>query len=281
MAKGSKTATPAVENDSTEVVEVTANKEKKEKKERKPKATSSESAESTSTPPAAESVVPVISKKTKRSAIEPAVVPASAAPEMEVEDEAEPVEETVSEEPLTKAAKLEQYYAIADENREDLYDFLEEFKTNCLAEFTALGKLLRESKKSDVKIKTLREKARLRKEQKDLKKANNKNKPKTNEIPQLMSDDLCDFLKVPKGSKMAVRDVNKSINAYAKSNGLKGIPDVNKNLRLINCDAALTKLIGADVVKHYVDEVKKTGKATSGLDSFRLTSVLKHHFTVV
>lgn len=74
------------------------------------------------------------------------------------------------------------------------------------------------------------------------KRANARTTPSGFAKPTKISDELCDFLNVPKGTEMARTEVTRKLNAYIKENGL--FDQANKRKILPN--AALKKLLGSE-----------------------------------
>lgn len=261
---------------------------KKERASSKKKATETEAAVSTPAP-----VAESKSKKTKRAETEesvtPAPAPVSAAKKTKRDEVVAPVvseveveveqSETEAEAAQSDVKVKTDHDAVADEHRKALYAEAEKMKTDVLASFVNLTALLRASKTADARAKKFRDKIKAKEEKRRRDRANKPQVTAKNDIPVLLSDDMCEFMNVPSGSIKKPREVMDFIKEYANTNDLKGIPGINDNKRLYNCDAKLTKLVGADVVEKYKNELIATGKATSGLDFFRLTNVVKHHFT--
>lgn len=79
--------------------------------------------------------------------------------------------------------------------------------------------------------------------------------------PTKLSDELCDFLGVTKGTELARTDVTRRLNNYIKSNSLQD----EKDKRRIHPDVKLAKILGM-----------KTGEGD--LTYFNLQSKMKHHF---
>lgn len=73
------------------------------------------------------------------------------------------------------------------------------------------------------------------------KRANARTTPSGFAKPTKISDELCAFLSVPKGTEMARTEVTRKLNAYIKENGL--FDQANKRKILPN--AALKKLLGS------------------------------------
>ena len=79
--------------------------------------------------------------------------------------------------------------------------------------------------------------------------------------PTKLSDDLCDFLGVPKGTSLARTEVTKIINTYIKTNKLQDESD----RRTIHPDAKLSKILLP------IPDDKK-------LSFFNMQSFIKHQF---
>lgn len=79
--------------------------------------------------------------------------------------------------------------------------------------------------------------------------------------PTKLSDDLCDFLGVPKGTSLARTEVTKIINTYIKTNKLQD----EKDRRTIHPDAKLSKILLP------IPSDKK-------LSFFNMQSFIKHQF---
>jgi chromatin remodeling complex protein RSC6 len=79
--------------------------------------------------------------------------------------------------------------------------------------------------------------------------------------PSQLSDELCDFMGVARGTSMARTEVTRAINEYIKTNSLQASEDK----RTINPDEKLRKILnlGAD----------------DKLTYFNLQKYMKHHFT--
>lgn len=93
-----------------------------------------------------------------------------------------------------------------------------------------------------------------------------------------IGDELCDFLEVEQGSRMARTDVTKRVIAYIKANKLEN----EKNHRNIEPDEALEKLVGgADERRATMEERKKRKpdtQVTDVLSYFNLQVHLNRHF---
>lgn len=78
--------------------------------------------------------------------------------------------------------------------------------------------------------------------------------------PTALSDQLCEFLGLPKGSSLARTEVTRIINQYVKTNNLQDKEDKRK----INADAKLKSIM--------------TLNEGDKLTYFNLQSYIKHHF---
>jgi upstream activation factor subunit UAF30 len=113
----------------------------------------------------------------------------------------------------------------------------------------------------------------LQKEHAKMQKATTKKSKKTNAAstgprtlsgfakPSQLSEELCEFMGVPKGTSMARTEVTRSINDYIKKNNLQSAEDK----RHILPDAKLSKILNL------------TGE--ENLTYFNLQKYMKHHFT--
>ncbi len=77
-------------------------------------------------------------------------------------------------------------------------------------------------------------------EKTERKRANARTSPSGFAKPTKISDEMCDFLGVPRGTEMSRTDVTRKINAYVKQYNLNK-PD---NKRIILPDAKLKKILG-------------------------------------
>lgn len=77
-------------------------------------------------------------------------------------------------------------------------------------------------------------------EKTERKRANARTQPSGFAKPTKISDEMCDFLDVPRGSEMSRTDVTRKINAYVKQHNLNK-PD---NKRIILPDPKLKKILG-------------------------------------
>jgi chromatin remodeling complex protein RSC6 len=78
-------------------------------------------------------------------------------------------------------------------------------------------------------------------EKTERKRANARTQPSGFAKPTKISDEMCDFLEVPRGTEMSRTDVTRKINAYVKLHNLNK-PD---NKRIILPDPKLKKILGA------------------------------------
>lgn len=92
------------------------------------------------------------------------------------------------------------------------------------------------------------------------KKANARSTPNGFAKPTKISDELCTFLGVPKGTEKSRTEVTREINKYVKKHDLSN----PKNKRIILPDATLKKLLNS--------------KNTDEVTYFNLQKFLKHHF---
>jgi chromatin remodeling complex protein RSC6 len=92
------------------------------------------------------------------------------------------------------------------------------------------------------------------------KRANARSTPNGFAKPTKISDDLCVFLGVPKGTEKSRTEVTREINKYVKAHDLAN----PKNKRIILPDATLKKLLNS--------------KTSDEVTYFNLQKFLKHHF---
>jgi chromatin remodeling complex protein RSC6 len=114
-----------------------------------------------------------------------------------------------------------------------------------------------------------------KKEFKKKAKKNASKKPSNNgfNAPVKISNELADFLKVPRGSEMRPPQVSSLINKYANENGLKQ----ENNKAYYNCDSKLKKLLGP-----LVHPIKISSPELGlGVSIFNLNSYLKTHYTKI
>lgn len=107
------------------------------------------------------------------------------------------------------------------------------------------------------------------KEMKDIKKGSKKKrtrkpdaKPGGFRKPVKISDELCEFLGIPKGKKLARTEVSKKLNEYIRDNKLQN----EKDRRIIEPNKKLLALFSAD----YTDDAR--------LDFFTMQKYIKHHY---
>lgn len=92
------------------------------------------------------------------------------------------------------------------------------------------------------------------------KRANARSTPNGFAKPTKISDELCVFLGVPKGTEKSRTEVTREINKYVKTKNLSD----PKNKRIIRPDATLKKLLNS--------------KDSDEVTYFNLQKFLKHHF---
>jgi hypothetical protein len=167
---------------------------------------------STPAAPAAASVKPV------KVAAEPKAAPAKvaaepkAAPAKVVETVVEPVAEGVS-----AASALD----------------------DLVTKFTALSALFKETQSALKVLSKEYEKMKKTVSKSERKRANARTNPNGFAKPALITDALCDFLAVPKGTEMSRTDVTRKINAYIKEHNL----NKPENKRIILPDEKLRKIL--------------------------------------
>lgn len=132
--------------------------------------------------------------------------------------------------------------------------------TRLTSKVSALAVLLKEvqaelkvAQKEYEKLKKASEKA-------ERKRANARTSPSGFAKPTKISDELCGFLNVAKGTEMSRTEVTRHINEYVKKNGLFKA----ENKRVILPNAGLKKLLGC--------------KDTDEVTYFNLQKWMKHHF---
>ena len=128
---------------------------------------------------------------------------------------------------LTKKS-LEEQEEIIPKNFEDLLTELNTLKTQISTIINATKALDKQVKKE------LKSKDKINKSKKTGPK-----KPSGFAKPSKISDELCEFLKVPKKSELARTDVTKRICSYVKDNNLEN----PENKKIIECDEKLKKLL--------------------------------------
>ncbi|RKO94395.1 hypothetical protein BDK51DRAFT_30051 [Blyttiomyces helicus] len=96
--------------------------------------------------------------------------------------------------------------------------------------------------------------------------------------PALISNELCDFLKVPRGIEMARTDVTKKVIAYVKDHEL----EIRGNKRNIEPDAALERLVGTAEDRQNRMQIRRQTKpmttVTDALTYFNIQTHLNPHF---
>lgn len=132
-------------------------------------------------------------------------------------------------------------------------DALERHVLGLLALAKEAIQALKVAKKEIEKVKKVAEKA-------ERKRANARTSPSGFAKPAKISDELCAFLSVPKGTEMSRTDVTRHINQYVKTHKLFN----QENKRVILPNPALKKLLGS--------------KDTDTVTYFNLQRWLKGHF---
>jgi chromatin remodeling complex protein RSC6 len=111
---------------------------------------------------------------------------------------------------------------------------------NLETKITALVALLKEVQ---VELKVVKkENERMKKivERTEAKRAKARSNPNGFAKPSKITDELCDFLAVPRGTMLSRTDVTRKVNAYIKDNKL----NKPENKRIINPDTKLRKILG-------------------------------------
>jgi chromatin remodeling complex protein RSC6 len=157
------------------------------------------------------------------------VAPAAATPATK---SAKPAEKVVEKPVETKAAAPAPAAAPATDAVSPLADLA--------AKIGVLASALKEAQNS-LKVLT-KEYDRMKKlvEKTERKRANARTQPSGFAKPTKISDEMCDFLGVPRGTELSRTDVTRKINAYVKQHNLNK-PD---NKRIILPDAKLKKILG-------------------------------------
>jgi hypothetical protein len=196
-------------------------------------------------PVSAKSAAPVPAPTpVKEKAVE---TPAKAAPA--------PVKEKVAAAPAAPVASPVPAAAPAEETvgGASPLDVLEQKVASLLTLAKEALAALKVAKKEIEKVKKVAEKA-------ERKRANARTSPSGFAKPAKISDELCAFLSVPKGTEMSRTDVTRHINQYVKTHNLFN----KENKRVILPNAALKKLLGS--------------KDTDTVTYFNLQRWLKGHF---
>jgi len=186
---------------------------------------------------------------TKKTTAKPASTPEAPPPKPEVEE----VSNTTEEVSDTKPKEV-----VADTNPANVY------QTKLNAYFERVNAMSKEMKELVTLGRTLD------KEFQQIMKAMSKKSKyvKSNEerplsgfaMPSLLSNELYDFLKLEKGTKVPRKDVTRMVNDYIKTNGLRD----EKDKRNIKPNAELQKIFNSN----------KDDKITY----FNLQTFMKHHF---
>jgi chromatin remodeling complex protein RSC6 len=130
---------------------------------------------------------------------------------------------------------------------------LNDFKTT-FAEFHKRGKEIKKLVEKEMKdLKTYSKKKRTRKPD---------SKPGGFRKPVKISDEMCEFIGIPKGKKLARTEVSKKLNEYIRDNNLQH----EKDRRIIKPDEKLLALFSDE----YKDECR--------LDFFTMQKYIKHHY---
>ena len=105
--------------------------------------------------------------------------------------------------------------------------------------FAALGVLLKETQSALKVLAKEYEKMKKTVSKSERKRANARTNPNGFAKPTLITDALCEFLSVPKGTEMSRTDVTRKINAYIKEHNL----NKPENKRIILPDDKLRKIL--------------------------------------
>ena len=160
---------------------------------------------------------------------------------------------------MTKTKKL-----TSEEIFKATVDRIEENYNSLITEVDALvktSKALSSRLKKDRK-QSVREVTQLYKKTRNDKKKNKQRKPSGFAKPCLISDELCEFLGEPKGTKMARTHVTSFITEYIKANNLQN-PENKKQIIL---DSKLDKII-------------QVGPGEDPLTYFNIQKYMKHHYS--
>jgi chromatin remodeling complex protein RSC6 len=111
---------------------------------------------------------------------------------------------------------------------------------NLETKIAALVTLLKEVQ-GELKV-VKKENERMKKivERTEAKRAKARSNPNGFAKPSKITDELCDFLAVPRGTMLSRTDVTRKVNAYIKDNKL----NKPENKRIINPDTKLRKILG-------------------------------------
>ena len=107
------------------------------------------------------------------------------------------------------------------------------------SKFTALSALFKETQAALKVLSKEYEKMKKTVSKSERKRANARTNPNGFAKPALITDALCDFLSVPKGTEMSRTDVTRKINAYIKEHNL----NKPENKRIILPDEKLRKIL--------------------------------------
>ena len=108
-----------------------------------------------------------------------------------------------------------------------------------VTKFTALTALFKETQSALKVLSKEYEKMKKTVSKSERKRANARTNPNGFAKPALITDALCDFLAVPKGTEMSRTDVTRKINAYIKEHNL----NKPENKRIILPDEKLRKIL--------------------------------------
>lgn len=111
---------------------------------------------------------------------------------------------------------------------------------NLETKIQALASLLKEVQTEMKVVKKENERMKKIVERTEAKRAKARSNPNGFAKPSKITDELCDFLAVPRGTMLSRTDVTRKVNAYIKDNKL----NKPENKRIINPDAKLRKILG-------------------------------------
>lgn len=157
----------------------------------------------------------------------------AAAPAKPLNAEAAKKVATKSAEPVAAPAPVEETPVSTEPAAPSALDNLE-------SKIGALVSLLKEVQ-AELKV-VKKENERMKKivERTEAKRAKARSNPNGFAKPSKITDELCDFLGVPRGTMLSRTDVTRKVNAYIKDNKL----NKPENKRIINPDAKLRKILG-------------------------------------
>ena len=149
-------------------------------------------------------------------------------------EKAEKTEKTEKTEKAGKAEKIDKVEAVdnvEEEEKTELDKLLELFSSLEL-QVKEIKTQIKAVQKENAKNKKILNKEKARKEKA-------RRSPSGFAKPTKISNEMCDFMKIPRGSEKSRTDVTRSINQYIKTNNLNN----PTNKRLIIPDATLKKLL--------------------------------------